>query len=88
MGMYRPLGRGDLDVGAVVRTLERAGYDGWYVLEQDTVLEAQPGPGGGPAEDARASYEFLRELATELDTDVQGNGRERDAGVRAGKEGP
>jgi inosose dehydratase len=86
MGMYRSLGRGDLDVGAVVRTLERAGYDGWYVLEQDTVLAAQPGPGGGPAEDARASYEFLRELATELDT--QGNGRERDAGVRAGKEGP
>jgi inosose dehydratase len=88
MGMYRPLGRGDLDVGAVVRTLERAGYDGWYVLEQDTVLEAEPGAGVGPVEDARASYEFLRELATELDTHVQGNDRERDAGVRAGKGGP
>jgi inosose dehydratase len=88
MGMYRPLGRGDLDVGAVVRTLERAGYEGWYVLEQDTVLEAEPEAGVGPAEDARASYEFLRELATELDPHVQGNDRERDAGVRAGKGGP
>jgi inosose dehydratase len=88
MGMYRPLGGGDLDVGEVVRTLERAGYDGWYVLEQDRVLEAEPGPGAGPVEDARASYEFLRELATELGPHVQGNDRERDAGVRAGKGGP
>jgi inosose dehydratase len=88
MGMYRPLGRGDLDVGAVIRTLERAGYDGWYVLEQDTVLEGEPDPGAGPVEDARASYEFLRELATESDPQVQGNDRERDAGVRAGKGGP
>jgi inosose dehydratase len=88
MGMYRPLGGGDLDVGEVVRTLERAGYDGWYVLEQDRVLEAEPDPGAGPVEDARASYEFLRELATELGPHVQGNDRERDAGVRAGKGGP
>jgi inosose dehydratase len=87
MGMYRPLGRGDLDVGAVVRKLERVGYDGWYVLEQDRVLDAEPDPGAGPVEDARASYEFLRELAMELDTDVQGNDRERDAGVRAGRGG-
>lgn len=88
MGMYRPLGRGDLDIGEVVRTLERAGYDGWYVLEQDRVLEAEPDPGAGPVEDARASYEFLRELAMESDPQVQGNDRERDAGVRAGKGGP
>lgn len=88
MGMYRPLGRGDLDVGAVVRTLERAGFEGWYVLEQDTVVDAEPDPGAGPVQDGRASYEFLRELATELDPHVQGNGRERDAGVRARREGP
>jgi inosose dehydratase len=79
--MYRPLGRGDLDIAGVVSTLERSGYDGWYVLEQDTVVDAEPSVGAGPIEDARASYEFLLELATMLDP----HGQERDAGVRAGR---
>lgn len=83
MRMYRPLGRGDLDVAGVVAALERAAYDGWYVLEQDMVLDAEPVNGTGPIEDARASYEFLLELATVLD----GQEQERDVGVRAGKEG-
>ncbi len=35
-GMYRPLGRGDIDIdiGGIVTTLESFGYDGWYVLER------------------------------------------------------
>ena len=81
MGMYRPLGRGDLDIASVVTTLERSGYDGWYVLEQDTVIAAEPATDGGPIENARASYEFLMELASVLD----GQGQVRDAGVRAGR---
>ncbi|HEY2669655.1 MAG TPA: TIM barrel protein, partial [Rugosimonospora sp.] len=32
-GMYRPLGRGDVDIAGIVRTLEAAGYRGWYVME-------------------------------------------------------
>src|SRR4029453_14181983 len=36
-GMYRPLGSGDVDVPAIVGSLHRRGYDGWYVLEQDTI---------------------------------------------------
>lgn len=47
-GLYRPLGTGDADVVAVVSTLEAAGYDGWYVLEQDRVLEV-PAPGEAPS---------------------------------------
>ena len=39
-GMYRPLGAGDVDVAAIVTSLENAGYPGWYVLEQDTILDA------------------------------------------------
>jgi inosose dehydratase len=39
-GLYRALGDGDLDLVTIVRLLESIGYDGWYVLEQDTVLEA------------------------------------------------
>jgi inosose dehydratase len=62
-GMYRPLGRGDADIAGVVRHLEAAGYRGWYVIEQDTILSREPAPGGGPLAEVRASLAFLRELA-------------------------
>jgi inosose dehydratase len=57
-GMYAPLGQGDVDVARIVRSLEAAGYDGWYVLEQDTVLPAEP-EGEGPAAEVRESLRFL-----------------------------
>jgi hypothetical protein len=39
------------------------GYDGWFVLEQDTALAAQPGPGeAGRGADVRHSIEFLDAL--------------------------
>ncbi|MFG2005402.1 TIM barrel protein [Spirillospora sp. NPDC048911] len=60
-GMYRPLGRGDIDIGGIVRSLENAGYEGWYVMEQDAVLTAEPPPGGGPRDDVRASLAYLAE---------------------------
>ena len=62
-GMYRPLGAGDVDVAAIVGSLEGAGYTGWYVLEQDTVLTADPAPGEGPAGDVVASLAHLRAVA-------------------------
>jgi inosose dehydratase len=58
-GLYTPLGDGDLDVAAVVRALEDAGYAGWYVLEQDAALFGPPEPGTGPVADVRRSMEFL-----------------------------
>jgi inosose dehydratase len=61
-GMYRPLGQGDVDVAQIVRLLEDGGYQGWYVLEQDTVL-AGPPDGDGPLADVRSSVEYLRGLA-------------------------
>jgi len=70
-GLYRPLGDGDVAVADVVRTLEDRGYDGWYVLEQDTVLDGEP-LGGGPAEDAAASIRYLRSIFAES---VTGGGR-------------
>lgn len=60
-GMYRPLGQGDVDVAAIVDALGRHGYDGWYALEQDTILTEAP-RGEGPVADARASVEYLRGL--------------------------
>lgn len=61
-GLYRPLGAGALDVAGLVAALEGAGYRGWYVLEQDTALDAEPEPGGGPVADVRASLAFLAGL--------------------------
>lgn len=63
-GMYRPLGQGDVDIAGVVAALEGAGYRGWYVLEQDTVLSGEPPPSAGPVEDVRASIDYLTGLPT------------------------
>jgi len=63
-GMYRPLGQGDVDIAAIVWSLEGAGYDGWYVLEQDTILAGPPASAdGGPIADVRASLEHLMAIA-------------------------
>lgn len=60
-GLYQPLGRGDIDVAGVVGALEGAGYQGWYVLEQDTVLAGAP-EGEGPAGAVRESLRYLHAL--------------------------
>lgn len=60
-GIYRPLGAGDVDVAAVVGSLRAAGYDGWWVLEQDMILTAEPA-GEGPVADVRTSVEHLRHV--------------------------
>jgi inosose dehydratase len=57
-GLYPPLGDGDVDVPALVRTLTAAGYTGWYVLEQDTALS-----GDSTAEDDRPRRDVARSLA-------------------------
>jgi len=61
-GMFRPLGAGDVDIAAMVRTLEGAGYQGWYVLEQDVMLDSEP-PDEGPVGDVRASLDYLLRVA-------------------------
>ncbi len=60
-GMYRPVGRGDVDFGSIVGHLRGHGYEGWYVLEQDTILTEAPA-GEGPLADVRASVDELRTL--------------------------
>ncbi|HEV2251386.1 MAG TPA: TIM barrel protein [Candidatus Limnocylindria bacterium] len=37
-GLFRPLGDGGARIADVLTELRRAGYDGWYVLEQDIAL--------------------------------------------------
>jgi inosose dehydratase len=60
-GMYTPLGTGDVDVAGVVRHLLESGFDGWFTLEQDTILAGEPG-GEGPVADVKTSAAFLRSL--------------------------
>ena len=62
-GMYRPLGRGDVDFAAIVGYLRSRGYGGWYVLEQDTILTEEP-RAEGPVADVRDSVDYLRTLLT------------------------
>jgi inosose dehydratase len=57
-GMYVPLGDGDVPVAHIVRTLESAGYTGWYVLEQDTSLADGSAEGA-----AKPSHDTARSLA-------------------------
>jgi inosose dehydratase len=60
--MYRPLGEGDADIAGIVATLEANGYDGWYVMEQDTVLDREP-QDDGPVQDVVRGANFLRGLS-------------------------
>jgi inosose dehydratase len=62
-GLFRPLGTGDIPVGRVVQLLEREGYQGWYVFEQDQAITGdEPPMGSGPITDVVKSVEYLRAL--------------------------
>ncbi|GAA4097430.1 TIM barrel protein [Nonomuraea soli] len=56
-GVYRPLGRGDVDVAGIVAALDKDGYSGWYVMEQDVVLS---GPDDDPMDDVKQSLAYLK----------------------------
>ncbi len=60
-GMYTRLGTGDVDIAGVVNGLLDAEYDGWFVLEQDTILASEP-TGAGPVSEVIACAEYLRSV--------------------------
>jgi inosose dehydratase len=60
-GMYVPLGQGDVDIAAVVRLVRQAGYEGWFVLEQDTAL-GERSPAGTPRLDTARSLQHLNQI--------------------------
>ncbi|MBL3685474.1 inosose dehydratase [Leucobacter zeae] len=63
-GMYRALGEGDARIAEIVAALRDAGYAGWYVLEQDTVVEDE-GDAARALDAARRSAAFIREAVGE-----------------------
>jgi inosose dehydratase len=85
-GLYRPLGTGDVDVAAIVSRLRAAGYPGWYVLEQDTILTGEPA-GAGPRADVEHSTAYLRDLLAARPAGEAGAG-EASAGGAAGRGRP
>lgn len=60
-GLFVPLGDGDAGVAEVLRALEDGGYAGWYVLEQDTVVD-RVGEAATPTDEIRRSTDFVRGL--------------------------
>jgi len=58
-GLWTVLGEGSVDVTAMIEALESAGYQGWYVLEQDLMLTGEPA-GEGPAADVRRCLDYVR----------------------------
>ena len=62
-GLFTPLGQGDVDIAGVVQTLEAAGYQGWYVIEQDTAItDGLPPEGQGPISEVRTSLQYLTDV--------------------------
>ncbi len=57
-GLWTVLGRGSVDVAAMIAALEGHGYTGWYVLEQDLKLTGEP-EGDGPKVDVAACLAYV-----------------------------
>ena len=74
-GLFVPLGDGDAPIAEVLDALERGAYDGWYVLEQDAVID-RPADATVPADDMRRSLDFLRTLAAGRDLVARSTGGE------------
>jgi inosose dehydratase len=60
-GMYTPLGEGDVDIAGIVTSLRSNGFDGWFVMEQDTIVDAEPAD-EGPVRDVRTSVAYLTDI--------------------------
>jgi inosose dehydratase len=66
-GLFAPLGDGDVPIADIVTTLERNGYAGRYVLEQDVALtDGEPPAGEGPVRDVAKSVAYLRTVESSL----------------------
>ncbi|MEV5836109.1 TIM barrel protein [Nocardia sp. NPDC052112] len=64
-GIYVPLGAGDIDIEALVRSVYAAGYQGWYVIEQDTALRPDDSA-DLPSRDAARSLNHLAGIGAAL----------------------
>jgi inosose dehydratase len=71
-GLFATLGDGDVPVAATITSLERQGYDGLYVLEQDVAItDGEPPLGEGPVRNVAKNVAFLRSLDASLGATVR-----------------
>ena len=61
-GLFRPLGTGAAPIADTIRSLERGGYEGWYVLEQDRALTSSD---EGSSADVQRSIAFVQGVRTD-----------------------
>lgn len=62
LGVFVPLGRGQVDFATLTRSLKDTHYRGWVVVEQDTMADADGNLTPDPFQSAKASREYLRTL--------------------------
>jgi inosose dehydratase len=66
-GLFTPLGQGDVPIAQIIVALENAGYNGWYVIEQDTAITgAVPANGQGPVESVSQSINYLKDVVVPM----------------------
>jgi inosose dehydratase len=62
-GLFTPLGQGDVPILETILALESAGYQGWYVIEQDVAITGDmPGLGEGPISGMKQSVDYLHNV--------------------------
>jgi inosose dehydratase len=57
-GVFCPLGEGGVDFPAVLKAMEKLGYDGWAVVEQDVLTDDL----GAPRRYAQANRDYLKRI--------------------------
>lgn len=57
-GVYCELGKGEVDFPGILAAMEKLGYDGWVIVEQDVLVSDLD----APRESARRNREYLRSL--------------------------
>lgn len=62
MDPFAELGQGCIDFPAFFDVLRSQGYQGWMIVEQDSVGRSQRDPSWSPVESARQSRDYLRDV--------------------------
>jgi inosose dehydratase len=69
-GLFPNLGAGGAPLAGAIGALEAAGYDGWYIIEQDAAItDGLPSDGDGPIRDVLQSVAYLRSIEPSIASD-------------------
>ena len=62
MDIFAELGRGCIDFPAFFEVLRSNGYQGWLIVEQDSVGRSQRDETWSPVESAKQSRDYLQDV--------------------------